>query len=59
MGSEMCIRDRSVSRLPEIKHYIRLMNLAELKKLTNDLMILDQADLIEQKLRAFLENLNS
>ena len=49
----------SVSRLPEIKHYIRLMNLGELKKLTNDLMTLDQAELIEQKLSAFLENLKA
>ena len=45
--------------LPEIKHYIRLMHLGELKKLTNDLMTLDQAELIEQKLSAFLENLKS
>ena len=49
----------SVSRLPEIKHYIRLMNLGELKKLTNHLMTLDQAELIEQKLYTFLENLKS
>ena len=49
----------SVSRLPEIKHYIRLMSLGELKKLTNHLMTLDQAELIEQKLYTFLENLKS
>ena len=47
----------SVSRLPEIKHYIRLMNLGELKELINELMTLDQADPIEQKLKAFIEKL--
>ena len=47
----------SVSRLPEIKHYIRLMNLGELKELINELMTLDQADQIEQKLKAFIEKL--
>ncbi|MFL2825914.1 MAG: phosphoenolpyruvate--protein phosphotransferase [Coraliomargaritaceae bacterium] len=47
----------SISRLPEIKHYIRLMNLGELKELINELMTLDQAEPIEQKLIAFLENL--
>lgn len=47
----------SISRLPEIKHFIRLMNLGELKKLINELMTLDQAEPIEQKLIAFLENL--
>jgi len=47
----------SVSRLPEIKHYIRLMNLSELKELINELMTLDQADPIEQKLKAFIEKL--
>ena len=47
----------SVSRLPEIKHYIRLMNLGELKELIIELMTLDQADPIEQKLKAFIEKL--
>jgi phosphotransferase system enzyme I (PtsI) len=47
----------SISRLPEIKHYIRLMNLGELKELINELMTLDQAEPIEQKLIAFLEKL--
>ena len=47
----------SVSRLPEIKHYIRLMNLGELKELINELMTLDQSDPIEQKLKAFIEKL--
>lgn len=47
----------SVSRLPEIKHFIRLMNLGELKELINELMTLDQADPIEQKLKAFIEKL--
>ena len=47
----------SVSRLPEIKHYIRLMNIGELKELINELMTLDQADPIEQKLKAFIEKL--
>ena len=47
----------SVSRLPEIKHYIRLMNIGELKELINELMTLDQADTIEQKLKAFIEKL--
>ena len=47
----------SVSRLPEIKHYIRLMNLVELKELINELMTLDRAEPIEQKLNVFLEKL--
>ena len=47
----------SVSRLPEIKHYIRLMNLAELKELINDLMTFDQAEPVEQKLKAFIVKL--
>ena len=47
----------SISRLPEIKHYIRLMNLGELKELINELMTLDQAEPIQQKLIAFLEKL--
>lgn len=47
----------SISRLPEIKHYIRLINLGELKELINELMILDQAEPIEQKLSAFLEKI--
>jgi phosphotransferase system enzyme I (PtsI) len=47
----------SISRLPEIKHYIRLINLGELKELINELMTLDQAEPIEQKLSAFLEKI--
>lgn len=47
----------SVSRLPEIKHYIRLMNLAELKEIINDLMTFDQAEPVEQKLKAFIVKL--
>lgn len=47
----------SVSRLPEIKHYIRLMNLDALKNLINELMKLDQAEPIEQKLSAFIEKI--
>ena len=47
----------SISRLPEIKHYIRLINLSELKELINELMTLDQAEPIEQKLSAFLEKI--
>jgi phosphoenolpyruvate-protein kinase (PTS system EI component) len=47
----------SVSRLPEVKHYIRLMNLGELRELVKELLTLDQAEPIEQKLNAFLEKL--
>jgi phosphotransferase system enzyme I (PtsI) len=47
----------SISRLPEIKHYIRLINLGELKELINELMTLDQAEPIKQKLSAFLEKI--
>lgn len=47
----------AVSRLPQVKHYIRLMNFGELKVLINELLTLDQAEPIEQKLKAFIENL--
>ena len=47
----------SISRLPVVKHYIRLMKLGELKQLINKLMTFDQAEPIEQELSAFLEKL--
>lgn len=49
----------SVRRLPEVKHYIRLMNLGELKELIKELLTFDQAEPIEQKLNAFLEKLKA
>ena len=47
----------SISRLAEIKHYIRSIKLSELQRLIKELWGLDQAELIETRLKQFLVNL--
>ena len=47
----------SPSRLAEVKHYIRLINLQSLKPLVGELLTMDQAEPIEAKLKDYIASL--
>jgi phosphotransferase system enzyme I (PtsI) len=47
----------SISRIPEVKHYIRLMNFAHLKTLVSECMYLDKASTIEKKFKDYIQSL--
>ncbi len=47
----------SISRLAEVKHYIRSIKLSELQRLIKELWSFDQAELIETRIKQFLVNL--
>ena len=47
----------SISRIPEVKHYIRLMNFAQLKMLVSECMYLDKASAIEKKFKDYIQSL--
>lgn len=48
----------SISRLAEVKHFIRLMDLAKLEALVHECMELDRAEPIEAKLQAFIKSIS-
>lgn len=47
----------SISRMPEVKHYIRLMEYTKLEQLVSESMCLDKAEKIEDKFKSYIRSL--
>ena len=49
----------SMSRIPEVKHYIRLMKHSELVHLASECVLLENAQKIEKKFKEYLDSIVS